>query len=240
MTALVTGAGGAIGAAIVAQLRREGHEVIAQDLARLEQFSGPGVSTVQGDLRDPACLAAVRTAPGFSDLDRVIAAHGVEGSGGLLDRDEASILRIVDINAGTIPTLLEAVEDALAVTRGTFVVINSQAGLVAEKDNLAYCASKFAIQGWARAMRPRLRERGISLRLICPGCTATPILFDAMEKFAAAEGVSTEDFTDRRRSRIPVGQFASSAETAASVCFLAEPGSPRPDILAATGGEVLW
>ena len=240
MTALVTGAAGSIGNAIIAQLRSEGHAVIAQDLAPLDHLSADGVATVVGDLRDPQCLADLAQAVGFGDVDRVIAAHGVEGSGGLLDRDGAYVRRIMDINAGTILALLSAVESQLISTSGTFVVISSQAGLVAERDNLAYCASKFAIQGWARVERPRLRAAGVALRLICPGCTATPILFDAMEKFAVAEGVSTAEFTQRRKDRIPVRQFASPAQTAASVCFLAEPGAVRPEIFAATGGEVLW
>lgn len=48
MTALVTGAGGAIGAAIVRQLLSEGHRVIAQDVRAesLTQFSGTNASTV--------------------------------------------------------------------------------------------------------------------------------------------------------------------------------------------------
>lgn len=240
MTALVTGAAGSIGNAIITQLLGEGHAIIAQDLSPLDQLSANGVATVVGDLRDQDCIAALKRAQGFDQLDRVIAAHGVEGSGGLLDRDDAYVRRVMDINAGTIPALLSAMEAQLIATAGAFVVISSQAGLVAEKDNLAYCASKFAIQGWARIERPRLRAAGVALRLICPGCTATPILFDAMEKFAAAEGVSTAEFTQRRKDRIPVRQFASPAETAASVCFLAEPRAARPEIFAPTGGEVLW
>lgn len=240
MTALVTGAAGSIGNAIIEQLLSEGHAVIAQDLSPLDHLSAKGVAIVVGDLRDPGCLADLERAAGYGEVDRVIAAHGVEGSGGLLDREEAYVRRIVDINAGTIPALLSTVEGQLASTSGTFVVISSQAGLVAERDNLAYCASKFAIQGWARIERPRLCAAGIALRLICPGCTATPILFDAMKKFAAAEGVSTAEFTQRRKDRIPVRQFASPAQTAASVCFLAEPDAVRPEMFAATGGEVLW
>ncbi|MFS0894823.1 SDR family NAD(P)-dependent oxidoreductase [Microbacterium sp. 179-I 3D3 NHS] len=242
MTALVTGAAGAIGAAIVEQLVAAGHRVVAQDVSaeRLERLSGESVVVVPGDLRDEALLAQLARMPELADLDRVIAAHGIEGSGDLASTTPDRVARIMSINAAAVVDLLGAVEDRLAANAGSFVAVCSQAGLIAEKDNIAYCASKFALVGWARAEAPRLAGIGLKLRLLCPGCTETPILFDALANMAAIEGVPYDDVVARRLHSIPTRTFASPAQTAASACYLADPLQPRPAIFAATGGEVLW
>lgn len=83
MTALVTGAGGAIGAAIVQQLLTEGQRVIAQDIRAesLTQFRETNVSTVVGDLLNSECADQLGRAIIEQPIDRVIAAHGIDGSG---------------------------------------------------------------------------------------------------------------------------------------------------------------
>lgn len=242
MTALVTGAGGAIGAAIVNQLLAEGHTVIAQDISAegLAQLDGDNLIQVPGDLRDPKLLAQLAGLEELESLDRVVAAHGIEGSGDLQSTTSDRVQRIMSINAGAVTDLLYALEGRLSQNNGSYVVVCSQAGLVAERDNIAYCASKFALVGWARVEAERLALQGVKLRLLCPGCTETPILFDALANMASIEGVDYQDVVDRRLGSIPVRSFATPAQTAASACYLAEPAEPRPSIFAATGGEVLW
>jgi len=238
VTALVTGAGGAIGAAIVRQLLSEGHRVIAQDVRAesLTQFSGTNASTVVGDLLDAECADQLGKALAQEAIDRVIAAHGIDGSGALAGTDQAFVRRVMAINAATIPALLAITRRALSASGGVFMIIDSQAGLVAERDNVAYCASKFAIVGWARLMRPVLAAEGIQLRLFCPGCTETPLLFAAQERFAAAQGLEPDFFLRQRREQ----RFARVEQSAAGACYLATPGITAPFVLAATGGEVLY
>jgi len=229
---LVTGAAGAIGAAIVARLREDGHEVVAHDLRTPE--AAPGVTALGGDLADAGVLGDQLAGLGVG-LDAVIAAHGVDGSAALADLDDAFVRRVLRVNAASVPVLLETVRPYLA-TPAVFVAIGSQAGLVGEPDNAAYCASKFAITGWALAAS----DAGVAVRVLCPGCTESPLLYAAQERFAAAQGVSAEAFITRRRERIPVRRFAAVRETAAAAVYLAGTDGPRPRLLAATGGEVVW
>src|SRR5512135_3559858 len=58
MKALVTGAGGFLGTALVRALRREGHEVRAllRPGAVAESLAGPGVEIARGDVTDPSSL----------------------------------------------------------------------------------------------------------------------------------------------------------------------------------------
>jgi NAD(P)-dependent dehydrogenase (short-subunit alcohol dehydrogenase family) len=242
MTALVTGAGGAIGAAIVHHLLDDGHHVIVQDLRAeaLGQFSSDRVTVIAGDLLSDACAADLHAALDANPVDRVIAAHGVDGSGALAESGPAFVDKVISINADSIPMLLEIVRPTLSRTNGVLMVVDSQAGLIAERDNVAYCASKFAIVGWARTMRHLLAKEKITLRLFCPGCTETPLLYAAQKRFATAQGLDPQMFLDRRRSRIPVQRFATVEQTAAGACYLATPGVTRPAVFAATGGEVLY
>lgn len=233
MSVLVTGAGGAIGGAVVARLRQRGRDVIAHDL-RPPAEPLDGVRQLEGDVGDGAALAAALAGMG-AELEAVIAAHGVDGSAALADLDDAFVRRVMSVNAASLPRLLEAVRPRLA-DGAPFVVVGSQAGLVGEPDNAAYCASKFAVHAWALAPR----DDGVVVRVLAPGCTETPLLFAAQERFAAAQGVPAQEFIDARRARIPLQRFARVDETAAAAVWLAEADGPRPRLLAATGGEVLW
>jgi len=235
MTALVTGAAGAIGAAIVARLVEDGHDVVAHDL-RPPQVDpdGRGVTGISGDLSDSGRLGDQISELGVT-LDAVIAAHGVDGSAALADLDDAFVRRVLRVNAASIPSLLEAVRPHLR-RPAVFVTVGSQAGLVGEPDNAAYCASKFAVTGWALASS----DDDVTVRLLCPGCTESPLLYAAQERFAAAQGVPAETFIAERRARIPLQRFAAVRETAAAAVYLAAPDGPRPVLLAATGGEVVW
>ena len=236
MTVLVTGAAGAIGAAIVARLAGDGHPVIAHDLRTPPPVEpGGDVTAIAGDLADRDRLAA-QLADLDPVLDAVIAAHGVDGSGSLAGLDDAYVRRVLAVNAASLPALLATARPHLR-RPGALVVVGSQAGLVGEADNAAYCASKFAVHAWAAAAS----DAAVAVRVLAPGCTESPLLFDAQARFAAAQGVPAERFVAERRAGIPLRRFAAASQTAAAAVYLAGlDGGPRPALLAATGGEVLW
>lgn len=243
MTTLVTGAGGGIGAEITSQILASGERAIAQDieLSRLERFAEMGdIYLTAGDLSRSDYLADLAQLALSEDIDRVIAAHGVDGSGALDAVSDEYLSRVLTINFASVVDVLQALLPQLTKSRGTFLVIASQAGLVAEANNVAYCASKFGVVGWVRSLAPSLRSRHVQLRALCPGCTETPLLFAAQARFAKAEGVSTEDVIARRRSAIPIHRFASVGETAACAVYMSALGPTRPSLMAATGGEVLY
>lgn len=237
MTAIVTGAAGGIGAAVVRGLVAAGHPVIAQDLDTSPLVGVAGVAErIDGDLLDPATTDALTAAALDHAVDRVVAAHGIDGSAALSDAGPDFVARVLAVNTETVLALFAAVKSALSARDGTFVVVSSQAGLVGEPDNVAYSASKFALVGWARGLRRSGEE--VRVRVLAPGCTQTPLFAGAQVRFAALAGVSTEEFLERRRGRIPVGRFATVEQTAAGALFLADPGRDTPLVLAATGGEV--
>jgi len=243
VSVLVTGAGGAIGAAIVRQLLEAGHEVLAQDLRSegLRALGGEGARTTAGDLGDPAYRDRLAELCRDAGIAGVVAAHGVEGAGPLHALDGERLRRVLHVNATSVAELLRALLAQLRECRGTFVAVASQAGLQAEPNLTAYCAAKFALVGWGRRLAPALlRADGVRLHLLCPGCTRTPLLIDAFERFAAADGVSLEEALARRRAEIAIGRIADVEETAAAAVYLLDGSAPAPVVLAPTGGEVLW
>jgi len=233
----VTGAGGGIGGATVAALLARGAEVVAQDLRPVA--SDGGAALVTSDLTTPEGIEAVRQAVGGRPLDVVVAAHGVEGSGALATIAPERARRILHIDFLTVVRLFAAVRPNLERARGAFVVVASQAGLQGEANNGAYCAAKFALVGWARALAGDTAGSGIRVRALCPGCTDTELLRDALDGMARDEGVTLAEMTARRTAGIPVGRLAEPREIAATALFLAELGTAAPAVGPVTGGEVL-
>jgi short-subunit dehydrogenase len=66
---------------------------------------------------------------------------------------------------------------------GQIVFVSSMAGLTGIYGYSAYCASKFAVTGFALALRQELAGSGVSVHLVCPPEVATPMIA------AEAEGV---------------------------------------------------
>lgn len=238
MSVVVTGASGAIGAAIVRSFASEGLTVVAQDIRR--GTHGPNVTEIVGDLRDLACLEDIARTAISTDATAVIAAHGtLRGSGPLADLQPELIRELMDINFGVIPNLFEVTKDALRASSGVFIVVASQAALRGEPAHSTYCASKWAVRAWAEAADRAARGDGVRVRAICPGRIESPLLDRALDMFASAEGVSRADYEERVRDLIPAGRFGQPEEIAAAVRYLSN-ATARPTVIAVNGAEVPW
>lgn len=235
-TALVTGAAGGIGSAIAAELESAGYRVLRHDL----RPDGPdGRMDVFGDLAEPGVLATVVERVRTDQVDVVIAAHGVAGAEALSTIDAAKAAFIMRVNTISVLRLYDAVAPALAST-GAFVAVASQAGLVGEANNGVYCASKFALVGWAHGLDRQDGGERPRVRILCPGATDTPLLRDAFQGMADSAGVSYEHILGGRLEKIPVGRLGRTRDLAAAIRWLVELPAPRTLLAAVTGGEVLY
>jgi NAD(P)-dependent dehydrogenase (short-subunit alcohol dehydrogenase family) len=236
VSVLVTGARGAIGSACVDQFVAAGETVIAQDLDTSGSEWHPSVIPVSGDLLDDTVLRRLAELSDETGLTAVVAAHGIAGSAALLDCSDDFVSRVLSINWSTIPLLFDAVRGRLKASSGSFIAIASQAALIGEAENTAYCAAKFAVNGWVQA-QAALAD-GYTVHALCPGATNSPLLFAAQKKFALAEGVSPDAYYRARTTQISLGRYGEPREIAAAAAYLAQPG-PRPVVLAVTGGDIL-
>ena len=163
-TAVVTGAAGGIGRALVALLETEGAAVLGLDLA--DGF----------DVSDRAAWDAVEPA----DLVCLNAGVLARGDGSLED-----YRRIVGANVDGVVFGIQALAPRMA--RGSaFVVTASLAGLIPMESDPLYVLTKHAVVGYARSMAPLLEPRGIRVNLVCPGIVRTPMTEDAQGELDAA------------------------------------------------------
>ena len=59
--------------------------------------------------------------------------------------------------------------------KGSIISTSSQMGHVGGIDRSVYCASKFAVEGWTRALAIEVGKSGIRVNTICPTFIATPL-----------------------------------------------------------------
>lgn len=234
MKAIVTGAAGGIGSAIARALEAAGHGVIRHDVVAPD---GAGVDEV-GDLLDTAHRAHLVERARDEGVDALVLAHGIAAAESLADTSRDLSDRAMRINTLSMLDAFDDFRELLHERDGVFVAISSQAGLVGEGANGPYCASKFAVVGWAKAIAqtdaalPRIR-------ILCPGATETPLLRRAFEGMAAAQGVTYEDVLARRGAAIPAGRLGRTSDLGAAARWLAELPAPGLLIAPVTGGEVL-
>ncbi len=233
MTVLITGAAGGIGRAAAEQC--EGLDVVGQDV-RSTGARGPWREMVPGDLRDTGTLNRLRKALAGNPLDALVLAHGVAGPGRVSSIGDDEIRRIMSINFESVVSAWDFFRDDLERSCGVLIVVSSQAALTAEADNGIYCASKSALLGWSRGME---RQTGVRLRVLCPGATETPLLRQALEGMAEAQGITYETILARRNRAVPAGRLGTPEEMGAAVRWLMDLESPRLITAAVTGGEVL-
>jgi NAD(P)-dependent dehydrogenase (short-subunit alcohol dehydrogenase family) len=233
--AFVSGAAGGIGSAIVAEFAPS-HEVVAQDL-RGPQGQADGRSEwVVGDLLDTDVRAEIESRVN-DRLDALVVAHGIGGSMPVDQVLPNDISRVMRVNYTAVLALVRAALPGLRAAKGAITVVASQAGLVGEPSNSVYCASKFALVGWARGIAPHLAVQSVRLRVLCPGCTDTDLLRTAFEDWAHDQGKDVAVVREGRVNQIPVGRLARPSEIGQAAKFLTELETPKLVVLNQSGGE---
>ena len=163
-TAVVTGAAGGIGRALVALLEAEGAEVRALDLADGFDVSDPQ-AWLDVEPADLVCLNAGVLAKGDGTID--------------------DYRRILGVNVDGVVFGIQALVPRME--RGSvFVVTASLAGLIPMASDPLYVLTKHAVVGYARSMAEVLEPRGIRVNLVCPGIVRTPMTEPAQADLDAA------------------------------------------------------
>ncbi|MET0698821.1 MAG: SDR family NAD(P)-dependent oxidoreductase [Mycobacterium sp.] len=172
---LVTGAARGIGKAIAVGLAADGWDVIAgvrteADAAAVS--ATPRVSAVLLDVTDDQQLAALSEALP-ARLDAVVNNAGVVVGGPLESLSTNDLRRQFDVNVVGQLAVTQAVLPRLRQSRGRIVFISSVNGRIATPIIGAYCASKFALEAAADALRMELRPWHIRVSVVEPAQTAT-------------------------------------------------------------------
>lgn len=188
---LVTGGSSGIGLAVAALLLERGNRVslLARDesgladacrqLSRGTSARNERILALSADVIDAEALshAVAHAASRFGDVDVLVASAGIVEPTFFLDQDAAAFDRQIAVNVTGVANSARLV---LAGMRrnggGRVVIVSSGAGLIGIPGYSAYCASKFALRGFAAALRAEMARTGISVSICFPPDTLTPQL----------------------------------------------------------------
>lgn len=196
-TVLVTGGSSGLGAAVGAAVAQAGGTPVVLDRV-------PPKVEVDHELVDladtRATEAAVRAVVDrHGRLDGVVTAAGMDRCGRLTDVPGEDWDRVVLVNlCGTAATVRAALP-ALEASHGTVVTCASTLGLRALSDATAYCASKFGVVGFTRALAAELAGR-VGVTLLVPGGMRTAFFDDREERYRPAADAQLNDPADVARA----------------------------------------
>jgi NAD(P)-dependent dehydrogenase (short-subunit alcohol dehydrogenase family) len=176
---LIAGGASGLGAATVRAVQRHGGKPLVIDIAK----PADDVQYVRADLADTATVeAAVRelaeTVGG--QLDGVFTPAGTDSCGPL---DKVSVKdweRVVHVNLLGTAAVVRSALPYLKTTHGRIVTCASTLGIKAVSDATAYCAAKFGVVGFTRALAAELAGQ-VGVTLLIPGGMQTPF-FDGRDE----------------------------------------------------------
>ena len=228
-TALVTGAGSGIGAAVARRLAGEGAQVILADVsfAAVEELAhelGRDARALELDVRDEE-----RVAPAMADLDVLV---NVAGIGSTTNAPETSLEVWEDVFAvnarGTFLCCKHAIPGMTARGGGSIVNVASVAALVGLRNRAAYCASKGAVVALTRALAVDHVGDGIRVNAVCPGTVDSPWVRRLVEE--------SGESLDALRARQPLGRLGTTDEVAEAVDYLVSAEFATGSVLVVDGG----
>lgn len=164
-TVLVTGGASGLGLAVATAARAAGGDVVVLDRAE-----APGFETEIVDLADTAAAqdAVSRAATRHGGLSAVFTAAGVDQPGPLTSLPAEDWDRIVAVNLLGTAAVVRAALPFLIRSAGTVITCASTLGLRVVPDATAYCASKWGVVGFTRALAAEMKG-SVRVTLLIPG-----------------------------------------------------------------------
>ncbi|ONN70944.1 oxidoreductase [Pseudomonas oryzihabitans] len=171
--ALVTGVSSGIGAAIAQRLLAEGWRVTGLSRRPPEQ-THPALTWIGVDLADDQALDGVLANIGM--LDAIVHAAGFMRTAPLGALDPADGAAMWHLHVAVASRLVDRLIERLA-TGGRIVLIGSRT-MQGAAGRSQYAATKAALVGLVRSWALESASRGITVNLVAPGATETPMLRD--------------------------------------------------------------
>ncbi len=241
-TALVTGGGTGVGAAIARRLSGEGAAttICGRREAPLKEVAAghANINWATTDITDETAVAKLFAEHGPFHI--VIANAGAAESAPLSRTSLEQWQRMIDVNlTGSFLTFREAQRSLGKSDWGRLIAIASTAGLKGYGYVAPYCAAKHGVVGLIRALATETAGSGLTANAVCPGFTDTPLLEESIANIVAKTGKSEDEARAALAKTNPLGRFISPEEVAAAVLWLVGPGSDAitGQAISVSGGE---
>lgn len=222
-TAIVTGAAQGIGRRTAELLAENGYAVALADLQPTSHVglelrtTGAVFLDVQGDISKENTVAnlVARVEQEWAHVDLLVNNAGISSISPAEQISVQQFRRVLEINL-VAPFMLAKAVGAKMLARGKGAIVNvaSIAGLVGIGDRAAYNASKHGLIGLTRTLAAEWGGRGVRVNAVCPGWVKTEM--DVADQ--SSGGYTDDDIV----GRVPMARFASTADIAEAILFLAD------------------
>jgi NAD(P)-dependent dehydrogenase (short-subunit alcohol dehydrogenase family) len=221
--ALVTGAGRGIGRGCAIALAEAGADIVAvsrssNELERLAdevRACGREARSAPLDVTDSGAVRQLIA--GLPRLDVLVVSAGTNVPEPLLDVSDESLDALLALNVrATFVTLQAAAGRMAAAKRGSMVLVSSQLGHVGAAGRAAYCMTKHAVEGLAKAAALDMAPHGVRVNCVSPTFVETPMT----EPFLA-----DSSFRADVEARIPLGRLGRVEDVTGAVVYLASDAS---------------
>ncbi|EDY47237.1 SDR family oxidoreductase [Streptomyces clavuligerus] len=232
-TVLITGTSSGIGLATAVAAARAGMRVIATmrdtgkagPLRHAAAAAGVAdrVEVLRLDVVDPASVSScvAEAIDRHGRLDAVVNNAGagrvgtieIGGTDEVRSTMEVNFFGVVEVTRATLPQL--------RASRGRLITVTSVGGVVGQPFNEAYCAAKFAVEGFMESLAPVVATFGVDVTVVEPGAVASEFVTSAVPDLPALVNTAgpyapaLQAYVDRTRKSFGTAQTAD--EAAASI-----------------------
>ncbi|MGH9346951.1 MAG: SDR family NAD(P)-dependent oxidoreductase [Vicinamibacterales bacterium] len=250
-TAVITGGGRGVGAAVAARLAAAGASVLVasrttrqvEDVAARLRADGHTVHAETCDVADPASIdrLASRAAERLGRVDILINNAGVALASAVHKTSLDDWNRLFAVNATSAFLCLKAFLPAM-IERGWGRVVNvaSIAGLTADRYIAAYAASKHALLGLTRAAAAEAAAHGVTVNAVCPGYLATDMTRESVARIVRTTGRTEAQALEAILQTTPQRRLIEADEVAEAVAYLCTDAARgvNGEALVIDGGEL--
>jgi 2-hydroxycyclohexanecarboxyl-CoA dehydrogenase len=216
-TVLVTGGGGAIGSAICRRFAKENLKLLVADRNRATAERVAREVNGKALVFDISRYDEAKAALAGESIDVLVNNAGWDRFQNFVDTDPAEWDALLDINLrGPLNMHHIVVPQMIARGAGRVINISSDAARVGSSGESVYSACKGGIIAFSKTLAREVARKGITVNVVCPGPTDTPILRGFL-----GEGEAGQKVYDALVRAIPMKRVGQPDDIPGIVAFLA-------------------